>query len=998
MDKTSIFKFATIRNATDEVATLPDYTVNPESQLVSELADINNGSLPSSDKLSEFNAALEGFVNGSNFIKSKSELADAMSQTGTQALYKKLYDNIIARTITRSNKTGLFRQLIKAIKAEHILQHIADHPEMTADQLRVIMPESLLFTFLSSSPSTSGTNSSSNEARNVIEEHREWLQLQELVEQAKTDEVLAIKGWGSIEVINGDHATVAESFDTRSIPVQTARQQVTDELDRLGRLDLNEPVNRVAFDQMKRLDRVVTEAMEDRVSTFEITKVVSSSELNPVLDALQKQSLSIPEAERLISAKLVQSSNQLYQLAPGETFAHMGGNWVPVGDLVQGLTESAEIQEDGILIYNNDCSFKFPFKVADLRVVEQQTVGYLPGEIAHINNTQPGEENTRVTRRLKRSESYESLITEDETFRETDTSSTEKFGFEKEASQVQKEESGWNVNASVSASYGPVSASVDGGYESSSSSTNSNSSSMNYAKELVEKTVDRVISKVKSERSTKTIEEFEETVTHVIDNKLGDGPKSYVYRWMNKLSRATLKNYGKRLIFEIDIAHPSHYHLSRSITEQPTVTLPQDPRDFSFEGVKINHPDAITRENYLALADLYRVKVEMPPADRVIVNKAFSNKGAVRKHEEVEIPKGYGCLKGKFNGSTWGSNLQMTIAASAVGYNYWPSDTVFKYINAGVGANQFKFTEYGNGLLLTDRLNIAFFGDDYALNFEIECKLTPEAYREWQIKAFQAIVEGYENLKAQANAEMSEFNPNLPGLNPFQKSQLIRNELQKEALRKMYRCRSLGILDKYIVGEEYQSDCCKDSTNAEKVRFLENVFDWRNMTYELYPYFYGSRDVLNSSGQKVSDNWDQIQKFTDDDPHFQSFLQASYATIKIPVHRDSEKEIAAVNFLINNSIGNYEIVPEGLLPIIEELDLEPATPFTYDLEGNELAEPVETIDLGIYNLPTSLVILECGTQDGVKPIGFPESTDAPSSDVIIPKQYSPAIIADSCNP
>ena len=170
------------------------------------------------------------------------------------------------------------------------------------------------------------------------------------------------------------------------------------------------------------------------------------------------------------------------------------------------------------------------------------------------------------------------------------------------------------------------------------------------------------------------------------------------------------------------------------------------------------------------------------------------------------------------------------------------------------------------------------------------------------------------------------------------------------------------------------------------------------MTYEFMPYFYGSRDVLNTSGQKVGDNWDKIQKFTDSDPHFEAFLQASYATIQIPVHRDSQKEIAAINFLLNNSIGNYEIVPESALPIIEELDLQPATPFTYDLEGNELAEPIETVDLGIFNLPTSLVILECGTQDGVAPIPFPQSTAEPESDVIIPKQFSPAIIADSCQP
>jgi hypothetical protein len=58
--------------------------------------------------------------------------------------------------------------------------------------------------------------------------------------------------------------------------------------------------------------------------------------------------------------------------------------------------------------------------------------------------------------------------------------------------------------------------------------------------------------------------------------------------------------------------------------------------------------------------------------------------------------------------------------------------------------------------------------------------------------------------------------------------------------------------------------------------------------------------------------------------------------------------------------------------------------------------PKTTVDLGIFSVPTSLVILECGNQDGVKPIGFPQE-EAPDPDVVIPKQYSPAIIADNCS-
>jgi hypothetical protein len=213
------------------------------------------------------------------------------------------------------------------------------------------------------------------------------------------------------------------------------------------------------------------------------------------------------------------------------------------------------------------------------------------------------------------------------------------------------------------------------------------------------------------------------------------------------------------------------------------------------------------------------------------------------------------------------------------------------------------------------------------------------------------------------------------------------SDIKRDTIKKLLRFNAFFFYDNFVVGNEYVANCCHDSLNAEKVSFLERVFDWNNMTYELHPYFYADKD-----------NWAQLLDLSDDDPHFESFLRSSFATIQVPVHRDNLKETAAVNFISNNSIANYEVVPEDMQGILEELDNTEPTLFTYDLDGNELAEPASTIDLGIFDLPTSLVILECGTADGVKPIGFPQSEDEPDSDVIIPKQYSPAIIADSCEP
>ncbi len=993
MDNTRVFKFATLRNASDLVSTQPDLVVQPASPLVVDLIAINeNVALSNAQKLAALNLCLQTYINSDAFLKSKSAVDASKAQTGTVAYYDLLYDNIVARTITKSNTTQIYKLVVDQLRTEHVLSKLATFPAMAKSKVKIVLPDGLIFNFIGSNPATVGNQVTVSDSSQILNTYSQYTTVMDLIEDAKAEKVLEFRPNGQVLVPNTAYSIVNDAFSQASISVAEVQELILVEQRRLARLDQKNEAVASAIRQMALLQKMVNQAKEAKITTFESTKLVAAKQYDPILNLLKKDILTIDAADKLVSKQLQSMSKAVISLAPKTTYTRIGDQWVDTSQLSTRPESKPTVTDNAILVYSHGCWLKFPFQIADLRVVEQQTVGYLPGEIAHINNTQPGELNTRVTRRLKRTEDFESILTEDEVSHETDTQSTEKFGLEKEASKVQTEESSWNVNASVSGSFGPVTASVDGGYESSSSATNSNSASQTYAKEIVQKVVDRVSHKVKLERSTKTIEEFEETVTHVIDNTTSDGPKSYVYRWLNKLSRATLKNYGKRLIFQIDIAHPSHYHVSRTVQDQPMLVLPQDPRSIVIGGVTINHPTKINRDNYLAIGDLYHTKLESPPAERVVVSKGFAKKGGERETKSITIPKGYGASIAKMRAWSWNENFVAFIASSHCAIEWWSGPEDFN----PWASRQINFNDY-SGTLITENLDITIWNEvDYLLNFEIECLLTKETFQAWQVKTFQAIIEAYENMKDEAEAKMSDFNPNLPGLNPQQKMELIRTELKKEALRKMFRCNPLGISDKYVVGQEYQSDCCKDSHNAEKVRFLETVFDWRNITYELFPYFYGSRDVLDDQGKKVSDNWNEIQKLTDSDPHFESFLQASYATVRIPVHRDAAKELAAINFIINNSIANYEVVPAGAQTLLEELEMEPVTMFTYDIDGNELPLPKETLDLGIYNLPTDLVILECGVQNGIKPIGFPQDPTPPTSDVLIPKQYSPAIIADTC--
>jgi hypothetical protein len=385
----------------------------------------------------------------------------------------------------------------------------------------------------------------------------------------------------------------------------------------------------------------------------------------------------------------------------------------------------------------------------------------------------------------------------------------------------------------------------------------------------------------------------------------------------------------------------------------------------------------IDRANYLKLGKMYNVQLEAPPEDKIIVSETFT--GASGGHhigKLIPVKKGYQC--------------KYAIVTNTYGIG-WPGGHQIRIIVGNAATAHYDNTEdFWTPVTFwlnneTENLPVAVMQGaiGFIMTLEVHCHLSPTAFNEWQVKCYYDLLDGYDKMKTEAEAQINQFDINAPGLPPEKKRELILTELKKEAIRKMFRCNPFWMNDKFVVGKEYNPDCCKDGANAERVRFLESVFDWQNMTYELHPYFYSNKT-----------QWDKLLDLTDDDPHFEGFLKASYATVRIPVHRDDKKEIAACNFLVNNAIGNYETIPEGLEELIDELALEPATEFTFDLDGNPIT-PSTSVDLGIFPLPTGLVILECGTENGVKPIGFPQTAEGPT-DVSIPKQYSPAIIADSC--
>lgn len=1007
----SIYKFFTLRGPKGITKESLDYNIQIETEFVLSLYETLDSELSSVRKIKE----IKEKMNSIKLIWSISDIKDE-EDTSEQFMHV-LYDNIVVRTFYNINQ-GFLPVLSEKLKSIYAQKNL-----LNKSKLEVVIPERL------SELNNKSTNSSDKKKKSdnkkviinsdkVFKEIQEISELKDEVQKAIDNNVVRIEKDGRVIVKDYKFSSLFREFDKDELSVKDVEDKLNKFIDnsqkelelatkdstkktKKGDINSGDIINsRLSY--YTDLKKTLNVAKKKNISTIKkyyhkSVPVNIQSDNEIVKESFSTRNYTYSQdLYYLINKKLEQLYKDFFSAVGSDEYAQIGNVWYNTNQINIELDIDEESNEASIDVFTHSGQFSYPVQIADLRVIEHKTVGYLPGEIAHINNTQPGEVNTRETRRLKTVDSYESLLTDDTIFRETDVQSTDRFSLEKAATQVESEESGWHANASASASgstgFGSYKASVDGGYASSESETNSNSTAQKFSQELVKKAVDRVSNRVREERSTRTVEEFEERVTHVIDNTISDSPKSFVYRWLDKLTQATLKNYGKRLIYEINIPHPSHYYLSHSLKEKPTIKIPKDPRLLEIYGQRILSPRYITRENYQLWANLYNVKLDIPKDEKIIVSHTFSSEDTAVNSETIAIDDNYECDKA-FITNLFKPIDKIITNVAGIKYTY----EIVCDLRVLIGRQGYVSLKTGGDynppveIKLNKEqkklpLSIYHHSDESGIimNVEIECSLTKRAYKEWQVKCYNEIIDAYENIKAETETKMSSWDPNLPSIHPLKKVSQVKEEIKKESIRNMLRYNSINICDTYKPGEVYNPDFNRDRSNGEKAKFLENVFDWNNMTFEFHPYYYSNKS-----------NWAKVLNLKDDDPMFEEFLKASYATVRIPVIRDELAERASLNFIMNNSIANYEVLPESLQAWINDLSDEDTTKFTYDpITGKEIQEPKNTIDLGIFSLPTDLVILEYGTENGVKPRPYPESGSRPETDVSIPKQYSPAIITD----
>ncbi len=543
-----------------------------------------------------------------------------------------------------------------------------------------------------------------------------------------------------------------------------------------------------------------------------------------------------------------------------------------------------------------------PVGVGDLLLVKEHVLRYEGGELAHVENVLKSERLSRDTRRLERTET--TILTESETTKEEerDTQSTERFSLKRETDSTIKDDTQFKAGISVDAKYGPfVEVKADASIATSHSSEESARQASEFSKDVVARSVSKVVERVLERRSSTTISEFEERYSHGFDNTDGTGNISGVYQWVDKVLQAQIYNYGKRMLFDVTIPEPATAFIvaeARHKLDTETITPP--------EPFTLNATD-VSESNYAMWAQRYDVTgLEAPPPPVKTVSKALGGTMPQDPYEssssaDIVIDDGY---RAKY--ALWTAAWNTYSGAS------W-------YLIIGNNSlNVFTASTYVDMAGEVGSVSIATFGwklRDFAATVEIFCERTERAMTAWRLKTHAALTQGYLAKRQQYESKLAEATAAagvvISGRNPIWNARVVAAELRKQCIELLtaQHFESFGALEVSPDGEP-QPNLSRTAAQMPYVRFFEQAFEWEHIVSFFYPYFWGWKPA-----------WRERLLLDDVDPRFADFLRAGAGRVVFPVRPGFEA--AVVHYLDTGRIWNDGPAPDIssslYVPIVKEI-------------------------------------------------------------------------------
>lgn len=606
--------------------------------------------------------------------------------------------------------------------------------------------------------------------------------------------------------------------------------------------------------------------------------------------------------------------------------------------------------------------------IADYRKVEQEVCCYVPGEVSHIENIMAREYKDRSTTMSRRKEETNTTGSEAEREQLTDTTSTDRFEMNQEMASLVAQDQSTALNAGISFNKGGINAFTNGSIANNTSSEQSNSQAVNHAQELTERALDRVVQKIKEERVVKIVEEYEEKNSHGFDNRKGDSHISGVYRWVDKIYKNQIHNYGKRLMYEFMVPEPASFHnlaatIAVSNGTAQELAEPVDPRSVNApSSYRITNAGNISEFKARYWAGVYNVELVPEPKSNIKVSDGFGVdlSGTVPDSKTVQVASGKGKMEVPEGYVAYSANYAYSVYFR--GYNGSPRASMTiggKKSGVTAGIDSSSGTIFLSNI--KDEVGYSYVAGESPVmsgSITLNCNRTTEHLDKWENDTFNAIIEAYEDAKDAYDEKLGNLETEVTkqlNINPGFYRKIENDVLRKNCISYLIGHGNVGqdmLTGAGITGIRPVQNQSLNSY-AETVKFFEQAFEWDIMSYYFYPFYWAKKDT-----------WAMKYQEENNDPLFRAFLQSGMARVIVTVRPGFEE---AVNwYLATGQIWNGGQVPtvddDEFISIVEELQ-----------EPESIVE--ETWETRV---PTSLTVIQAGSI-GLNVEGLPCNTDCETS-------------------
>jgi hypothetical protein len=533
-----------------------------------------------------------------------------------------------------------------------------------------------------------------------------------------------------------------------------------------------------------------------------------------------------------------------------------------------------------------------PAGIADLLVVREHVLRYEPGEIAFVENVAQGESFKRQTQRKNTIENSTLTTTFSGSETERDLQSTDRFNLQRQSQSSIEEKTDRVPGVGSSDAYGPL---VDSG----GSIKQSSSQASDFGQDITRRAVSKLTQALQTQVFQQTITEFDENVEHDFDNSnTGATDKIVVYQWLDKIVQAKVFSYGNRVLYDFIVPEPAAFLVYGMRQWQPELAVLQKPTIFSLQPDKLStNPKDPNYYQYWATG-YGATGIQPPPEPVITIAKTYANRAPnpfgdkpeetmvveVAK-EDISIDDGY----------------QAKSAVVNVRSEVWKGTTCWVYINIGQ-RQQWVSNEpdFNIGFLESKPLNdevgqipltiIADGASTYTVAVEITCVPTAQKIAQWQIQTHDAILQASHDrlteYEDRVNTLQASLQVKIAGKSPDEKRALVRAELEKSCVSIL----SNQHFDAFnaIEFSPFGADAIPQLflPNVEPmgryIRFFQQAFEWEQMLYLYYPYFWGRKKY-----------WNDHLQLDDADPEFAAFLGAGAARVTLPVRKNYERAVAA---------------------------------------------------------------------------------------------------------